>query len=171
MADRSPLDEVGADFVGDVAPYKLTKSWLFNGTHCAIAYLGLLAGYERADEAMADPMIYHYVERLVHDEIAPLLPKVPGLNVEAYQRVLIRRLVNPKIGDRLARLAARGSTKMPAYLLPSLREARAQGRPHALLTLAVAAWLRYLRGYDFQGNPLLVEDARSRALTTLDKLG
>jgi mannitol 2-dehydrogenase len=169
--ERPPLHEVGAEIVGDVAPHKLTKSRLLNGTHCAIAYLGILAGYKRIDEAMAEPVVYRYVERLMREEIAPLLPRVPGLDVDAYQRTLIERLVNPKIGDQLARLAARGSTKMPAYLLPSLIEARAQGRPHALLTLAVAAWMRYLRGYDSQGNAVHVEDARSRELTTLAKMG
>jgi mannitol-1-phosphate/altronate dehydrogenase len=169
--ERPPLHEVGAEFVADVAPHKLAKSRLLNGTHCAVAYLGILAGYQRIDEAMADPVIYRYVERLMREEVAPLLPRVPGLDLEAYQRRLIERLVNPKIGDQLTRLAARGSTKVPAYLLPSLIDARAQGRPHELLTLAVAAWMRYLRGYDFRGKVVHVEDARSRELTTLAKLG
>lgn len=51
---------------------------------------------------------------------------------------------------------------MSSYLLPSLVEARTQGRPHALLTMALAAWLRYLRGYDFDGRPLSVEDPRAQ---------
>ncbi|HEY8283134.1 MAG TPA: mannitol dehydrogenase family protein, partial [Chloroflexota bacterium] len=34
----------------------------------------------------------------------------------------------------------------------------ASGRPHALLTLAVAGWFRYLSGVDEHGEPILVED-------------
>jgi fructuronate reductase/mannitol 2-dehydrogenase len=60
---------------------------------------------------------------------------------------------------------------MPAYVLPSLRQARAEGRPTVLLTLAVAAWFRYLRGYDMRGRPLSVVDQRDKQLTTLALLG
>jgi fructuronate reductase/mannitol 2-dehydrogenase len=60
---------------------------------------------------------------------------------------------------------------MPSYLLPSLRQARAEGRPSTLLTLALAAWFRYLRGYDLRGRPITVEDHRARQLQTLAKLG
>src|SRR3954469_13946674 len=51
---RPPLDTVGAQFVTDVAPYKLIKSRLLNGGHSAIGYLGWLAGHVTSAEAMAD---------------------------------------------------------------------------------------------------------------------
>ena len=50
---------------------------------------------------------------------------------------------------------------MPHHLLPSLRQALAEDRPHALLTLAVAAWFRYLRGVDAEGRPVVVDDPRA----------
>jgi mannitol-1-phosphate/altronate dehydrogenase len=167
---RPPLEEVGVEMVGDVTYHKLVKSRLLNGTHCALGYLGLLAGYQRTHEAMANPTIYAYVEQLMRSEIAPLLPAVPGLDVDQYCGTLLRRLTNPRISDQLSRLAARGSTKMPSYLLPSLFEARAEGRPRVLLQLAVAGWLRYLRGYDFKGRTFAVEDPRSERLVTLAKV-
>ena len=61
--------------------------------------------------------------------------------------------------------------KIPSYLLPSLREARAAGRPCGLLVLALAAWLRSLRGSDLAGAPLAVDDPRADALTTLARHG
>jgi fructuronate reductase/mannitol 2-dehydrogenase len=60
---------------------------------------------------------------------------------------------------------------MPSYLLPSLREARARQRPTGLLTLAVAAWFRYLRGYDLTGKRITVEDQRAQQLTALARVG
>ena len=78
-------------------------------------------------------------------EIAGLLPQVPGVDMDASQRTLLERFANPRISDQLTRLCGRGSTKMPAYLLPSLTEARRLGRPAALLTLAVAAATPVLR--------------------------
>jgi mannitol-1-phosphate/altronate dehydrogenase len=168
---RPPLEDVGVELVTDVAPHKLVKTRLLNGVHCAIGYLGVLAGFERTAEAMADRFFYRYVEQMMRDEIAPLLPVVPSWNLAQYQRTLLGRLTNPRISDQLSRLAARGSTKMPSYLLPSLHEARAQGRPHALLSLAVAAWLRFLRGSGLDGNAIRIEDSRAQQLTAMAEMG
>jgi mannitol 2-dehydrogenase len=170
--DRPPLDRVGVRFVADVAPYKLVKSRLLNGTHSALGYLGSLAGYRRTDEAMGDPVLAAFVEHLMCDEIAPLLPAdVPDMELAEYPARLLDRFRNPAIGDDLSRLCGRGSTKMPGYLLPTLHEARRDGRPRQLLTLAVAAWLRYLRGTDLAGCPVEVKDARADELRALAAAG
>jgi mannitol 2-dehydrogenase len=168
--ERPPLEEVGVEFVEDVAAHKLVKSRLLNGTHCALGYLGLLAGYGTAYEAMQNPLIHRYVYTLMSEEVAPLLPHVPGFDLDEYRAIVMRRLMNPRISDQLSRLAARGSTKMPMYLLPSISEARTRSQPHALLTLAAAAWLRHLRGYDFEGRRVEVQDVRAQQLTTLAKV-
>lgn len=53
---------------------------------------------------------------------------------------------------------------MPTFVLPSVGEALAQGRPHRLLTLVVAGFLRYLRGVDEQGRAIAIRDARADEL-------
>ncbi|WP_410574281.1 mannitol dehydrogenase family protein [Amycolatopsis sp. cmx-4-61] len=170
--DRPPLDRVGVRFVPDVAPYKLIKSRLLNGTHCALGYVGYLAGHRSTDEAMSDPAVAAYVARLMREEIAPLLPAdIPGMEPDAYCATLLERFRNPAIGDRLSRLCRRGSTKMPDYLLPSLHDARRRGLPRARLTFAVAAWLRYLRGTDLDGEPIEVQDARADELRAAAERG
>jgi mannitol-1-phosphate/altronate dehydrogenase len=163
--DRPPLDRVGARFVDDVAPYKLIKSRMLNGVHCALGYVGCLAGHTDTCQALADPVVAGYAEHLLREEIAPLLPAgVPGMELDAYRTTLLNRFRNPAIGDQLSRLCRRGSTKMPDYLLPSLHEARARNAPHRALDLAVAAWMRYLRGTDLAGAPIQVQDARADEL-------
>ena len=169
-AGRPPLDEVGAQFVADAAPYELIKKRLLNGAHCALGYLGVLAGFERIDEAVADPAVSDFALALMRDEIAPLLPEVPGTDIDAYMSTLLRRFANPRIGDRLERLCARGSTKMPAYLLPSLSEALERDRPRARLVLALAGWVRYLRGFDLDGNRIEVDDVLADRLRPLARI-
>jgi mannitol 2-dehydrogenase len=165
---RPPLDRVGVQFVDDVTPYKLVKTRLLNAGHSALGYLGFLAGeYRTTSEAMANPVIADYLGALMSQEIAHLLPDVPGMDLPAYQRTLLDRFANPRISDQLSRLCGRGSTKMPAYLLPSLTEARRQGGPTALLTLAVAGWCRYLRGVDRRGVRIDIRDAREEVLRPL----
>jgi mannitol-1-phosphate/altronate dehydrogenase len=158
---RPPLDEVGVQFVRDVSPYALTKTRLLNGVHSALGYVGSLGGHARIDEVMADPPFAAYAERMMDEEIAPLLPRVPGIELPAYCSALSERLGNAAVGDRLSRLCRNGSTKVPRHLLSSIREARALGRPHPRLTLAVAAWCRYLRTIGDEEDPAA---ARLRSL-------
>jgi fructuronate reductase/mannitol 2-dehydrogenase len=157
---RPPLERVGVQLVEDVAPYELMKTRLLNAGHTALGYLGYLAGYRTTDELMADPVFRDYLCAMMADEIVPLLPPVPGIDLADYQRRLVERLANPRMGDQLARLSRRGSTKIPNYVLPSIRDALAQGRRFDLLALAVAGWVRFLRGYDYAGEEVPVEGPR-----------
>jgi mannitol 2-dehydrogenase len=168
---RPPLDRVGVQFVDDIAPYKVVKARVLNGGHSALGYLGALRGHARTDEAMADPLVREALERLLREEVAPLLPTAPGVDLDAYVETTLVRFANPEIGDSLDRLCRRGSVKMPSYLLPSLQEASATGRPRALLVLALAGWLRYLRGVDLAGHPIEVSDPRADALQALVREG
>jgi fructuronate reductase/mannitol 2-dehydrogenase len=160
---RPPLEQVGVEFVSDVAPFEHAKKRLLNGTHCALAFLGLLAGHATTAQAMADPRLRDLATSLMDDEVAPLLPPIPDLDAREYARTIRGRLVNPGMADQLTRLAARGSTKMPAYLLPSLAQARRQRRPCGLLATAVAAWMLCLRDPEAYG----IEDAHLDRLRAL----
>ena len=168
---RPPLEAVGVQYVADVAPYALMKTRLLNASHCALGYLGSLAGHRRLDEAMEDPALHDYVARLMDHEITPLLPPVPSVDLAEYKATLRERFANSKIGDQLSRLCRSGSTKMPPHVLSSIAEAREAGRPHELLTLAVAGWFRYLRGVDDAGREVLIDDPRADRLRALAILG
>lgn len=168
---RPPLDEVGVRFVADVAPYALMKTRLLNASHCVLGHLGALAGLARTDEAVGEPLLRAAVARLMAEEVAPLLPPVPGIDLAAYRASVLERLANPVLGDRLARLCRNASDKMPLHVLPSLIAARALRRPHALLTLGVAGWCTVLRGADEAGRPLPLDDPRAAQLRRLALAG
>lgn len=155
---RPPLEEVGVQIVPYVHPYETMKLRLLNASHQAMGYLGYLAGYRYIHEVMADADFRRFIARMMDDEVTALLPPAPGIDLAEYKRTLLERFANPKIGDTVARICTDGSDRMPKFLLPSLSEALAQGRPHRLLTLAVAGWLRYLRGVDEQGREIVIAD-------------
>ncbi|MFD2089986.1 mannitol dehydrogenase family protein [Blastococcus deserti] len=157
---RPPLEDVGVQFVDDVEPYEVMKTRLLNASHSAMAYLGYLAGLRTTDELLADPVFRSFLARMMAEEITPLLPAVPGIDLGAYQVTLLERFSNPRLGDQLARLGRRGSSKIPNYLLPSVVEAMEQDRPYRLLCLAVAGWLRYLRGHDYVGDEVPIQGPR-----------
>jgi mannitol 2-dehydrogenase len=166
---RPPLEDVGVQVVSDVAPYKLIKSRLLNGTHTAMAYLGWLAGHRTTAAVATDPVMRGFLVEMMRTEMAPFLPRLPEMELQGYAAMVLERLGNERIADPLSRLCRRGSTKVPAYLLPPLTEALMGGRPAPLLTLALAAWFRYLRGTDLDGRSVeicdtRIDDLRERAL-------
>jgi fructuronate reductase/mannitol 2-dehydrogenase len=168
---RPPLEQVGVQMVDDVRPHALMKTRLLNASHCAIGFLGSLAGHRHTEEVMRDPLFRSYVWQMMDQEISPLLSPVPGVDIPAYERTLLDRLANPKIGDRLDRLCRAGSSKIPSHLLPSIARARSEGSDDRLLTLAVAGWCRYLRGVDLDGRPLALDDPLAERLRELALAG
>lgn len=167
---RPPLHLVGVDFVDDVRPYELMKTRMLNGAHSALGHLSCLAGFTTTAEAMADPVISQFVQGYL-EEVSDLVPEVRGIDLADYSRTLVERFSNPRISDQIARLCRRGSTKVPAYVLPSLRLALEQDKPRAHLVLAVAAWLRYLRGADDAGRMIEIDDTNADRLRTLAAQG
>ena len=164
---RPPWELAGAQFVPDVAPYETMKLGLLNGSHFAMAYLGFLAGFTTVPALMADPDFRLFIQRFMDSEVSPLLPAVPGIDLADYRATLIHRFDNPAIKDQITRLCLDGAPKFPQYLRPSLEKAVGAGRPHRLMTLALAGWLRYLTGEDEQGHAYFVDDPRAAELTPL----
>ena len=168
--ERPPLDEVGVRFVPDVGPYSLTKTRLLNASHLVLGALGRAAGHTTMFDVMSDPVLRAYADSLMGDEIAPSLPSA-GMDLDAYRRSLLTRLANPKMEDRLDRLCRGISLKLPRHVVPSVASARAEARPHPLLTVAVAALCRHLRGTDDLGRRFDVDDPAASRLFALAVAG
>jgi mannitol-1-phosphate/altronate dehydrogenase len=168
---RPSLEEVGVQMVGDVHPYETMKLRLLNASHSAIGYNGTLAGYSTVDQVMADPLFRTLMQRQMREDVAPLLPPVPGIDLDAYQETLVERFSNPKIADQLGRVCLDGSAKVPKFVIPALRDALDAGRPHRWLTVTLAGWLRYLNGIDDAGQAIALQEPRLAELEPLAREG
>jgi mannitol-1-phosphate/altronate dehydrogenase len=118
----SAWESVGAQMTTDVLPYEKMKLRLLNASHQALCYIGMLLGYELVHETMEDQHIRKLVEKMMDDEVTPLLSEVPGVNLTDYKKTLIERFGNPAIRDQLSRIGIYGSSGIPKFLLPSLEE-------------------------------------------------
>jgi mannitol 2-dehydrogenase len=155
---RPAWEEVGAEMTTDVLPYEKMKMRLLNASHQTMCYIGMLLGYQYADESMGDAEIVRFVQRMMAEEVTPILDPVPGIDLEDYKRTLIRRFSNPAIKDTLLRLATEGSARIPKFILPSIVESLSAGTPNRLLIFTVATWFRYLTGTDDNGRELEIID-------------
>lgn len=166
---RPPWEEVGAEIVTDVLPYELMKIRLLNASHTAMAYLGALAGHTFAHEVMQDSVFRAFINAFM-DEVTPVVPLIQGTSVLNYKRTLIERFANPTIKDRIARLCSEGSAKVPKFVLPSVVELAEKRSCTKLLSLVIAAWIKYLQSAtDENGNPIEVVDGRAEELKRATK--
>jgi len=153
IAGRPAWEQVGAQFVADVAPYEFMKLRLLNASHLAVAGLGQLSGYHSMAETMADMKISAYMRALMDRETSQTLPTIPGIDLEGYKTSLIERFSNPKIEDTTQRV----NTDAPlATLVDSAVDRLSRNQSIDCLALAIAAWLRRASGYDDNNTPIEV---------------
>jgi mannitol 2-dehydrogenase len=145
-AGRPALEEVGVQFVADVAPFELMKIRILNGAHAALAYPAALLGIRFVHEALEHPLVRKFVTKLLDDEIVPEMPPVPGTDLHDYRSTVLRRFANPRIGDTVRRVCFDGSNRQPKFILPTAADRVRSGRSVDGLALASALWCRYCYG-------------------------
>ena len=154
-ATQPDWESVGVTLSRDVSAYERAKLRLLNGAHSALAYLGLLAGLETVAQAMAEPMLRAFIERLMIEDIQPTLGAPRGAELAAYTRSILYRFENPAMRHQLAQIAWDGSQKLPIRLLGTIADAIRDQRPLARLALAVAAWMHFIRSRVALGMPIV----------------
>jgi fructuronate reductase len=164
---RPDLGAVGVQLVDDVTPFELMKLRCLNGTHSALAYLGYLAGFETIADTVDDPVFAGFVRHLWRAEIIPSFAPPEGVDLDGYADELFARYANPAIRHRTWQIAMDGSQKLPQRILGTLADNLAANRPSPGLTLAVAAWMRYVGGIDEGGAPIDVRDPLAAHLKAL----
>ncbi|MBN3785958.1 mannitol dehydrogenase family protein [Burkholderia sp. Ac-20353] len=164
---RPAWERAGAQFVESVTPYEQAKLRMLNGSHSAIAYLSMIAGFSTVDKAVADEPMHALIRAMMTDEIAPTLTVPASFDLHAYRDTLLERLANPALRHRCDQIAADGSKKLPQRLLAPLRERLAAGASIRRLALAVAAWMRHLRGESELGTPYPISDPMSDRLVRI----
>jgi len=155
---RPAWDQSGAQFVRDVAPYELMKLRLLNGAHSTLAYLGYLMRCETVAEAMQQPALARLIEEMMREEVTPTLPSLTGFDLPAYRASLLERFRNRALKHRTSQIAMDGSQKLPQRLLGTIRDRLARGQSIDRLALGVAAWMRYVTGFDENGKAIEVRD-------------
>ncbi|MCP1478890.1 mannitol 2-dehydrogenase [Pseudomonas chlororaphis] len=161
VSGRPAWEKVGVQFTDDVTPYEEMKIKLLNGSHLALTYLGFLKGYRFVHETMADPLFVAYMRAYMDLDVTPQLAPVPGIDLDDYKDTLVARFSNRAIADQLERVCSDGSSKLPKFSVPTLNRLIADGRDTERAALVVAAWARYLKGVDENGETYRIPDPRA----------
>ncbi len=170
---RPAWDKAGARFVDDLGPYQQRKLWFLNGAHSLLAYTGAALGCRTVDEAVRHPRLSAWMESWW--DTAARHAGAPADELAEYLGKLRERFASQGIRHHLAQIAADGSQKLPARIVPVLRAERQRGRLPESAVATLAAWVVHLSTGDVRDPRAehLVESAQSadavaRVLALLD---
>ena len=160
IAGRPAWEKVGAEMVTSVHAFEEAKIRLLNATHSCFAWAGTLKGLLYIHEDVAVPAIRQMAYDYVTNDVIPCLdtPEHPcPLDLAKYRDIVLDRFSNPYLRDTNQRVAMDGFSKIPGFILPTLRECMARGAGMvdtamlpALFFEFLGKWHRSELAYEYQ---------------------
>ncbi|AMM23912.1 D-arabinitol 4-dehydrogenase [Variovorax sp. PAMC 28711] len=161
IAGRPAWEHVGAQLVDSVQPYEEAKIRLLNATHSCIAWAGTLIGLQFIHEGTHTPAIRKMAYDYVTDDVIPVLgsPGAPNpVDLPAYRDVVLDRFGNPAIRDTNQRVAMDGFSKIPGFIVPTIRERLARNESIDSVAMLPALFLAFLQRWHKGEVPYTYQD-------------
>jgi tagaturonate reductase len=119
--DSFPLKHSAIVTAIDIAPYTLRKVRILNGAHSALVCKAPEYGIGTVRECLNHPELGTWLERLLFDEIVPVLEGRCEDPAE-FARAVLDRFRNPFLEHRLSSIALNHEAKIAVRLRPTLEE-------------------------------------------------
>ena len=162
---RPEWEQVGVQFVKNIAPYQNMKLQLLNAGHSILGILGTLHGYKTVQEVANDNDFMLFLENFMDFEVAPTLTEAKKISIADYKTTLITRFQNPNINDSLSRICSESSAKIPIFILSTLNiQLTQKEKSFDRIAFVIAAWCKYNDGIDDFGNHYNINDSISNTL-------
>ena len=160
---RPALEKAGVLFTGRETVDRIEKMKVctcLNPLHTSLAIFGCLLGYTRISDEMKDADLVKLIEGVGYSEGLPVVTD-PGIIKprDFIDQVIKTRLPNPFMPDSPQRIAADSSLKIPIRFgetLKAYKNLKGNCAELKFIPLVLAGWLRYLLGFDDQGNQFKV---------------
>ena len=146
-AGRPAWEQVGVEMVRSVHAHEEAKIRILNATHSGVAWAGTLRGLGYIHEGMAVPEIRAIAHAYVTDDVIPSLdtPAHPSpIDLARYRDVVLERFGNPWVRDTNQRVAMDGWSKIPGFIVPTLRECLERGASIASTAMLPALFFAFL---------------------------
>jgi D-arabinitol 4-dehydrogenase len=156
-AGRPRWEGVGVEMVASVDPYEEAKIRILNATHSSIAWAGTLVGHEFIHQGTNDASIRQVAFDYVTNDVIPVLQPSP-IDLEAYRDVVLQRFANPAILDTNQRVAMDGFSKIPGFIVPTVRDRLGRGESIDSVAMLPALFLAYLQRWHRGSIPYTYHD-------------
>ncbi len=145
LEDKLPFKKAGLNVhvVPDIAPYKKRKVRILNGAHTGFSLGAYLAGKDIVRDCMEDDDICGFMNRMLNDEIIPILP-LPEDDCKEFAASVKDRFNNPFIDHQLLSISLNSTAKWKARNMPSLLEyVEKFGKLPSCLVMTFAAYIAF----------------------------
>ena len=161
VAGRPAWEKVGVVMVDSVHAFEEAKIRVLNATHSCIAWAGTLRGLTYIHEGVAVPEIRQMAYDYVTNDVTPCLdtPEQPcPIDLPTYRDEVLDRFSNPYLRDTNQRVAMDGFSKIPGFIVPTLRDCIARGATFASTAMLPALFFEFLRLWHHGGLAFTYQD-------------
>ena len=166
---RPQWEKVGVEFSSNVHGYEDQKIRILNGGHQVISNLAELLNIKTIRDAMKNPMINKFLQKVEKEEILPHVKAVSGLQPDEYLQLVVKRFSNPSIEDTVRRVAFDGLSRHSVFLLPSIIDGLKNNSSINGLALVEALWARMCEGTREDGSIIEPNDPHWEKLNACAK--
>ena len=147
LTDRLPFHAAGLDanvFVApDMTPYKKRKVRILNGAHTGFVLGAYLGGFDIVRDCMADETVLGFMNKMLLDEIVPILP-LDQEDCRNFAAAVQDRFNNPFVDHQLLSISLNSASKWRARNMPSFLEyIEAKGHLPKCLAMSFAAYIAF----------------------------
>lgn len=127
----------------DMSPYKKRKVRILNGAHTGFVLGAYLGGYDIVRDCMHDDTILGYMNKMLLDEVVPILP-LDQDDCKKFAAAVEDRFNNPFVNHELMSISLNSTSKWRARNMPSFLEyIEKNGKLPTCLTMSFAAYIAF----------------------------
>src|SRR6056300_295842 len=145
-AGRPAWEKVGVQFSDNVHGYEDQKIRILNAGHQILANAAELLHIETVRDAMKNPLLTAFLEKVEQNDVLPHVSPVPGITPQNYLKLISARFANPSIQDTIRRIAFDGSSRHAVFITPSIHDGLSNNNSIDGLSLVEALWARMCEG-------------------------
>jgi tagaturonate reductase len=123
IKEKLPLDKAGLNvlFMDDIKPFRAKKVRILNGSHTAMVPIALQLGCETVKDAFNIPLVEKYINRMVEDEVLPVIDEDPE-ELKKFAAKILERFYNPYIKHYLKDISLNSLSKWETRNFPTIKD-------------------------------------------------
>jgi len=160
VAEEFPLDAANLPviFTDNLEPYRERKVRILNGAHTASVLAAYLSNLDTVGEMMEDKTLRTFLEKIVYEELAPMVP-LPSDEVKIFADSVMERFENPFIKHYLLSISLNSTSKFKVRVLPTILETyKKTGALPKYLCFSFAALIVFYTDGMRNGEPYEISD-------------
>ena len=162
LLEKIPFNQANEQIliVKDLQPYRTSKVRILNGVHTAMVAFSIMLNQDTVKNAIDNNIINSFVNKLVYNEIIPILD-LPEDELKIYAEDVFDRFKNPFLKHHLSSIALNSISKFKVRVLPSLLDYVDKfDKLPANITFSLACLIRFYKG-NWQNENLPTNDDKA----------